>query len=97
MIHIHRIYLIAWPSPNLFRLIMTTQLDNDFDIKLSGRSPVYRELMEEKKQILEHKWLESEKAGEDIGYEKALFSWIRHHRTQWLRVRRSSPSESLKD
>jgi len=48
--------------------------------------------MAEREQILEHKWLESEKAGNDIGYEQALFSWIRHHRNGWLKSRRNHRS-----
>ena len=68
---------------------MTTQFDSEIGINLSGRSSFYREVMAERKQIEEHKWLESEKAGRDIGYEQALFSWVRHHRTQWLEFRRS--------
>ena len=30
-----------------------------------------------------HKWLESEKAGHDIGYDKALLDWIMNHRDKW--------------
>ncbi|MCZ6675590.1 MAG: hypothetical protein O7C75_21890 [Verrucomicrobia bacterium] len=67
---------------------MKSHNDSDEGIKLSERSPVYREMMAERSKIMEHKWLESEKAGSDIGYEKALFSWVRHHRTHWLKFRR---------
>ncbi len=67
---------------------MTTHPDLDTGIQLSERSSLYREIMAEQKQIEEHKWLESEKAGKDIGYEKALFSWVRFHRTRWLKFRR---------
>ena len=30
-----------------------------------------------------HKWIESEKAGYDIGFERALLDWIRNHRDDW--------------
>ena len=68
---------------------MKPHADRDRGLDISHRSPVYRELMAERQKILEHKWLESEKAGQDIGYEKALFSWVRHHRTHWLKRRRA--------
>jgi hypothetical protein len=32
---------------------------------------------------LKHKWIESEKAGADIGFEKALLDWIMKHRSSW--------------
>ena len=66
---------------------MTTHPDLDQGIQLSKRSSLYREIMAERRQIEEHKWLESEKAGKDIGFEKALFSWVRHHRLNWLKFR----------
>jgi len=67
---------------------MTTHPDLDTGIQLSERSSLYREIMAEQKKIEEHKWLLSEKAGKDIGYEKALFSWVRFYRTRWLKFRR---------
>ena len=67
---------------------MTTHPDLETGIQLSKRSSLYREMMAERRKIEEHKWLESEKAGKDIGYEKALFSWIRFHRAQWLKFRK---------
>lgn len=39
----------------------------------------------EREEILKHKWLLSEKAGRDIGKEKALHSWIKNHREKWLK------------
>jgi hypothetical protein len=34
-------------------------------------------------KILEHKYLLSEKAGHDVGFERALKDWAAHHRTAW--------------
>lgn len=34
-----------------------------------------------KEQIMLHKWYESEKAGHDIGWEKAAANWMIHHRS----------------
>jgi len=54
------------------------------------RSSLYREFLAEREEILRHKWLESEKAGRDIGFESALASWIIHHRARWRRERRQA-------
>ena len=40
-------------------------------------SSLYQEFLAERDEILRHKWLESEKTGTDIGFERALLDWIR--------------------
>ena len=42
-------------------------------------SVLYKEFLAEREEILKHKWIESEKAGADIGFEKALGDWIVRH------------------
>ena len=37
----------------------------------------------EQLEILKHKWFESEKAGHDIGIEKANESWTKLHAKKW--------------
>ena len=44
--------------------------------------------MAERDEILRLKWLESEKQGEDIGFEKALLTWVHCHRDDWRESRR---------
>ena len=46
-------------------------------------SVLYKEFMAEREEILKHKWIESEKAGADIGFEKALLDWIVKYRSSW--------------
>ena len=46
-------------------------------------SVLYKEFLAEREEILKHKWLESERAGADIGFEKALLDWIVKHRSKW--------------
>jgi len=46
-------------------------------------SLLYKYFLSEREEILKHKWLESEKAGKDIGFEKALLSWVCYHREKW--------------
>jgi len=46
-------------------------------------SVLYKEFIAEREESLKHKWIESEKAGKDIGFEKALLDWIVKHRSSW--------------
>ena len=57
---------------------------------LLKNSSLYREFQAEREEILRHKWIESEKAGRDIGFERALIDWIVHHRPKWRRSRQTS-------
>ena len=50
-------------------------------------SVLYKEFLAEREEILKHKWIESEKAGNDIGFEKALLDWIMKYRSQWREKR----------
>jgi hypothetical protein len=54
--------------------------------KASGileNSALYKQFLKEREEILKHKWLESEKAGKDVGFEWALLDWNFNHRTNW--------------
>ena len=51
------------------------------------RSSLYQEFLAEREEILKHKWIESEKEGKDIGFERALLDWIRNHREGWRKTR----------
>lgn len=53
-------------------------------------SSLYREFQAEREEILKHKWLESEKAGYDIGFERALTDWIIKHRANWRKARQNN-------
>ena len=50
-------------------------------------SVLYKEFLAEREEILKHKWIESEKAGTDIGFERALLDWIVKHRSNWREKR----------
>jgi hypothetical protein len=52
------------------------------------KSALYKEFLAERAEILKHKWIESEKAGKDIGFERALLDWIVKHRSNWRERRR---------
>ena len=51
-------------------------------------SALYREFLAEREEILRHKWIESEKLGYDIGFERALLDWIVRHRSNWRKARK---------
>ncbi len=55
-------------------------------------SSLYQEFLAEREEILKHKWLESERLGYDIGFERALLDWIRKHREGWRAARRQNLS-----
>ncbi len=58
------------------------------------QSSLYQEFLAEREEILKHKWLESERLGYDIGFERALLDWIRKHRESWRAARRQQHLQS---
>ena len=65
--------------------------DSSSATDLLKNSTLYREFQAEREEILRHKWIESEKAGHDIGFERALTDWIIKHRASWRKARQSAP------
>lgn len=63
---------------------------SDVTVMSLQQSKVYQEFLAEREEILKHKWLESEKAGRDIGYDRAVLDWIMNHREKWRSHRRRS-------
>jgi len=63
---------------------------------LLKNSTLYREFQAEREEILKHKWIESEKAGHDIGFERALTDWIVRHRSKWRKARQSPPQTAAR-
>jgi hypothetical protein len=61
---------------------MSDNIKEDMD-RILSHSLLYKNFLNEREEILKHKWLESEKAGKDIGFEKALLSWVCFHRDKW--------------
>lgn len=77
-------------SSNPINAKLTFSEGNALDDKseeLLKKSALYKEFLAEREEILRHKWLESEKAGHDIGFERALLDWIVKHRSSWRRDR----------
>ena len=70
-------------------------MPNDIAESSSGddllkNSTLYKEFQAEREEILKHKWIESEKAGFDIGFERALTDWIIKHRSKWRKGRQTT-------
>jgi hypothetical protein len=53
----------------------------NFEIKNTN---LYKKFLEQREEILKHKWIESEKAGKDVGFEWALLDWVIYHRDRWI-------------
>lgn len=51
-------------------------------------SRLYENFLAERQEILDYKWIESKKAKEDIGLERALTEWVAKHRAAWRAERR---------
>lgn len=51
-------------------------------------SKFYNEFAAEREEIMKHKWLESERLGHDIGFERALLDWVMNYREKWRASRR---------
>ena len=65
-------------------------LSTDEQHDLVKESLLYKEFLAEREEILRHKWIESEKVGHDIGFEKALLDWIVKHRSAWRSQRQQT-------
>ena len=72
---------------------MTDQREPSVEAKSAMmNSSLYREFLAEREEILRHKWIESEKVGYDIGFERALLDWIVKYRSSWRKARKPSAS-----
>jgi hypothetical protein len=61
--------------------------------QLVRSSALYKEFLAERAEILRHKWIESEKAGVDIGFDRALMDWIVKYRSAWYKQRQTLRQE----
>ena len=65
---------------------MAEEKDKSTSARLK-KSTLYQRYLAEREEVLRHKWLESERAGRDIGFERALMDWILNHRAKWRKSR----------
>ena len=57
---------------------------------LLEKTSLYQQYLAEREEVLRHKWLESERMGCDIGFERALKDWVLNHRTKWRKSRQAA-------
>ena len=69
-----------------------TEFDNNPYLK----SSLYRLYMLEREEILKHKWIESQKAGRDVGFEWALVDWTIRHRAEWRKNKEKEIRQAIK-
>ena len=53
----------------------------------SPNESLYEEFLAEREEVLRHKWLMSERAGVDVGFESALIDWTLSCRSDWKKKR----------
>jgi len=85
----HHFRLTPTAVSGLISLEMNPPSPNGTD--LVKNSVLYKEFLAEREEILRHKWIESEKAGRDIGFERALLDWIMKYRSSWRDKRSQRP------
>jgi hypothetical protein len=73
-------------------LMPNNSQDSQNGTEFIKQTSLYREFQAEREEILRHKWFESEKAGYDIGFERALTDWIIKHRAKWRKARQTTQS-----
>ncbi len=69
------------------------------EIDMATVKPGSRELLKDKRVIEEinrHLWIESEKAGYDIGFEKAADDWLKRFSGEWIKYNSSSDKNGKK-
>ncbi len=52
---------------------------------LITHSLLYQQSQAQAEEIMKHKWYESERAGHDIGLDRARTDWAIKHRSEWLK------------
>jgi len=53
------------------------------------QSAIYKEYLAMREEIDKHKWYESERAGRDVGFTRALFDWTFRFKSKWLKERKN--------
>lgn len=67
---------------------------NHQDENFVKNSALFKEYCMKKKEILDFKWLESEKVGHDIGLDKAKIQWESRYFNKWktwLNTQKNTP------
>jgi len=96
-----------WQALEVHRYYMSERAGHDVGITKSvedwllnhsarwRKERLQKELADQAKEIMKHKWIESEKAGTDLG-DSAAIDWVRKHAAEWRswREKSSQPDDS---
>lgn len=52
---------------------------------------IWEHFLDTRAEILKHKWIESKKAGKDIGLERAIRDWLEKYYLGWIAARKPRP------
>lgn len=66
------------------------------DLVMVRESLLFRQYSSKLRDVNDHKWYESERAGHDIGFNRALFDWIFKHARHWERRQQETVGKSAK-
>ena len=58
-------------------------------------TPLAELLRSQRGEIAMYKWIESERLGFDIGWDRATSEWFDHHFSDWIREQRRLIDEAL--
>jgi hypothetical protein len=53
------------------------------------KTRLYQQFLEVREHIIKNKWYLSEKAGFDVGFERAVVDWTLRHRKEWATKNKS--------
>jgi hypothetical protein len=67
------------------RISVPSALAGGLEVEFVKNTRLYKMQVAIKEEILRHKWIESEKAGRDMGFEWALMDWVCKHKTLWTK------------
>jgi hypothetical protein len=56
-----------------------------------AEAAIWNHFLDEREEILKHKWIESKKAGKDIGLERAIRDWLEKYYLGWIAARKPRP------
>lgn len=55
-----------------------------YDLSIeTNNTRLYKHFAEMRNEVLKHKWIESEKANRDVGFEYALVDWVIKYKANW--------------
>ena len=63
--------------------------DLDMNANVMNSDPLLELIQHKQDEVAKYKWIESQKAGQDIGWERATAEWLEKHFPEWERQQRS--------